>query len=164
MARDFQIFAFDLDARLFANAVVAFARTVQRFFFARERMLHCGELRDLVDFPSYELIALLAADSGDEREVIVVAAAPVAFTEPSADVAVLARLGIAFDGVAVVGGFFEALFDVAVVGGIFSDAILLGCGFFARRDDPHEFGEIVGGGNLCGVEVECALGFVGFRF
>jgi len=81
--------------------------------------------------------------------VIVVASSSVAFAEPSADVAVLARLGIGVCGVTVVSRFFEALFDVPVVGGIFGDAILLGRGFFTGRDDPHEFGEIVGGGNLC---------------
>ena len=126
--------------------------------------MHRGELRDLVDFPDFELIPMLAANSGDKRKMIVVAAAPVAFAEPAADVAVYARLGIGGEAMAVVGGFFETVFDVAVVGGVFGNSILLGRRFFAGRDYPHVFGEKVGGGNLRGVEVENALGFVGFRF
>ena len=96
--------------------------------------------------------------------MIVVAAAFFAFAEPAADFAVLARLGICGDVVAVVGGFFETIFDVAIVGGIFGDAILLRRIFFSGRNDPHPFGEIVGGDDLHGVEIEGALGFVGFRF
>src|SRR5579872_4710761 len=96
--------------------------------------------------------------------MFIVAAATVTFAEPTANIAVLAGLGIRVASVAVAGGFFEAVFDVAVVGGILSDAILLGRGFLAGRDDPHEFGQVVGNGILCGVEIESALGFVGLRF
>src|SRR5580692_6124407 len=104
---------------------------------------------------------MLAADSSDERKMIVIATPLFAFAEPAADVAMQARLGIRVS-VAVGRGFFEALFDVAVVGGIFGDAISLGRGFFSRRDDPHEFGEVVSDGILYGVEVESALRLVGF--
>ena len=156
MARDFKVFALDLNAGLFAYAVVAFARTVQRLFFARERMLHRGEFHDVIDFPDFQLIALLSSDSGDEGKVFVVATAPIALSEPTAHVAMEARFGIRV-GVTVVSGVFEAFFDVTVVGRIFGDAILLGRMFFSGRNDPHRFRKIVGDGDLRGVEIERSL-------
>src|ERR1700722_6188971 len=111
-------------------------------------MLHRRELRNRLDLPNFELVAVLAADSGDKRKMTVVAAAPVAFAEPAADVAMQARLGVGGAAMAVVGRFFEALFDVAVISGIFGDAILLGRSFFAGRNDPHEFGEVAVGWDL----------------
>ena len=92
-----------------------------------------------MDIPTLELILLLAAEAGDEREVIVGTAVLITFAEPAADVAVGARLRVGICRRAGLGGAGELAFHKAVVGCVVVDAMRFADEFRSGNDDPHQF-------------------------
>ena len=134
--RNFLLAAFDLDAGLFANALETFARTLLWPLFDGDG--HGGEVGYGGDIPFLQLIFLLAADAGDEREVIVGAAPGVALAKPAADVAMRAGLRVGAVGRTILGGVNELTFYVAIVGGVIVDAMGFAGEFRSGDNDPHE--------------------------
>ena len=84
--------------------------------------------------PGAQLLDLQATDAGDESEVIVGAAAPIALDPPVAHVAVLGGLGIS-SGVARGERRLEPLFHEPVVGRVIGEPIAFGLKVMVRRDD-----------------------------
>ena len=80
-----------LDARLFANAHVAFARAVIGPVRNRNR-IPC-EGCDRCGIPDAKLLALQPANTCDKGQVVIVAPLPVAFLLPPADLAVRGWFG-----------------------------------------------------------------------
>src|ERR1700686_881536 len=128
----------NLHASLFTDPLYPFSRSMQRLFLQWNR--EHGELGYGFRAPSFQLVALLAADSSDQGKMIVGAALGVTFAKPAAYVAMLAGFRISIVDVRVVANFLQPRPYVAVIRRIFPKAIGFWNEFFPGGHYIHKFG------------------------
>ncbi len=126
---------FKLEARLFSGLNVSIGSATLGTACQRQRQ--CGEARERCDFPIAKLSCLKLRNARDERKMVVLAAARVAYRPPLTDIAVLDGLGIGGKLLFRGDNPFKARFHEAVIREEVVQAKGLGLELSSRCDDVH---------------------------